>query len=163
MASKVSSAKESLLYPHISRLLTERGYFTVQNLPHGKFSPFEVDILGIKGGPVELFMVEAKLCHVNKAIRQGTARLPYADYVSLAFPQHYAENVYGRLRYVLEAKGIGLIAVGDSAKEMIAPKRSARLKPALKTSILKELYGESLENYNQNNQNPCPQNSLPAI
>lgn len=147
MVNKISSIEESILYPPLIRFLSEKGYQAIQNLPHGKFSPFEVDILGLKEKPIELFMVEAKLCHLNKALRQGIARLPYADYVSLAFPQPYAENVYGRMRYVLEDKGIGLIGVGGSAKEMIAPRRSIKQISTLKISILKELYEGQLNSH----------------
>jgi len=86
--------EEFELYPKVSRLLSDRGYSTYQSFPHGRYSPFEVDILGFKREVEEIFMVEVKLCHINKAVRQGMNRLPYADYVSLAFPQFYADYVY---------------------------------------------------------------------
>jgi hypothetical protein len=130
---------ESALYPMVSRLLSWKGYQTFESFPHGRYSPFEIDILGFKKESSELFMVEVKLRHVNKAFRQGVARLPYADYVSLAFPQTYAEYVYGKFRHELQNKGFGLISINGSAEEMIPPRRSIHLKSLLKDCILKDL------------------------
>lgn len=130
---------ESSLYPIVSRLLSWKGYQTFQSFPHGRYSPFEIDILGFKEESKELFMVEVKLRHVNKAFRQGVARLPYADYVSLAFPQPYADYVYGKFRYALQSKGFGLISINGSAEEVIPPRRSVHQRAFLKDCILKDL------------------------
>jgi len=132
--------EEFELYPKVCRLLSDRGYSTYQSFPHGRYSPFEVDILGFKRDVEEIFMVEVKLCHINKAVRQGMNRLPYSDYVSLAFPQAYADYVYNKFRFSLESKGFGLIAIDGTAKEMIPPKRSTRLKAVFKKSLLREVY-----------------------
>jgi hypothetical protein len=85
-------------------------------------------------------MVEVKLCHINKAVRQGMNRLPYSDYVSLAFPPAYADYVYNKFRFSLESKGFGLIAIDGTAKEIIPPKRSIQLKAVYKKSLLREVY-----------------------
>jgi len=132
--------EEFELYPKVCTLLSEKGYSTYQSFPHGRYSPFEVDILGFKREVEEIFMVEVKLCHINKAVRQGMNRLPYSDYVSLAFPQAYADYVYNKFRLSLESKGFGLIAIDGTAKEMIPPKRSTHLKAVFKKSLLREVY-----------------------
>lgn len=134
-----SDIAESALYPHVSKLLSEMGYLTFQSFQHGRYSPFEIDVLGFKEETCELFMVEAKLCHINKAMRQGMARLPYADYVSLAFPQPYAEYVFGKFRYAFEGKGFGLIAVNGTAEELISPRKSVIQKAVFKECILRDL------------------------
>jgi hypothetical protein len=85
-------------------------------------------------------MVEVKLCHINKSVRQGLNRLPYSDYVSLAFPQAYADYVYKKFRLSLESKGFGLIAIDGTAKEIIPPKRSTTLKAVFKNSLLRDVY-----------------------
>lgn len=132
--------EEASLYPHVSRLLSAKGYFTFQKFPHGKYSPFEVDVLGFKRDIGELYMVEVKLCHINKALRQGSMRLPYADYVSLGFPQAYAEWVYSKFRYSFEEKGFGLIAIDGCAKELIYPRKSVHQKEIYKEYILRDIY-----------------------
>jgi hypothetical protein len=132
--------EEASLYPHVSRLLSDKGYFTFQKFPHGKYSPFEVDVLGFKKEINELYMVEVKLCHINKALRQGSMRLPYADYVSLGFPQAYAEWVYSKFRPAFEQKGFGLIAINGCAKELIFPRKSVRQKQIYKEFILRDIY-----------------------
>jgi hypothetical protein len=124
----------------VCTFLSNRGYSTYQSFPHGRYSPFEVDILGFKANVDELFMVEVKLCHINKALRQGMNRLPYSDYVSLAFPQAYANYVYNKFRLSLESKGFGLIAIDGTAKEIIPPKRSTYLNAVFKRSLLIEVH-----------------------
>jgi len=132
--------EEFELYPKVCRLLSDRGYSTYQSFPHSRYSPFEVDVLGFKADSEELFMVEVKLCHINKALRQGLNRLPYSDYVSLAFPQAYADYVYNKFRLSLESKGFGLITIDGTAKEIIPPKRSTSLKAIFKRSLLRDVY-----------------------
>jgi hypothetical protein len=132
--------EEFELYPKVCQLLSDKGYYTYQSFPHSRYSPFEVDVLGFKADLEELFMVEVKLCHINKALRQGLNRLPYSDYVSLAFPQAYADYVYNKFRLSLESKGFGLITIDGTAKEIIAPKRSTALKAVYKKSFLREVY-----------------------
>jgi len=132
--------EEFELYPKVCRLLSDRGYSTYQSFPHGRYSPFEVDVLGFKADSEELFMVEVKLCHINKALRQGMNRLPYSDYVSLAFPQAYADYVYNKFRLSLKSKGFGLIAIDGTAKEIIPPKRSTSLKAVFKRILLRDVY-----------------------
>ena len=131
---------EEALYPHVSRLLSARGYSTFLKFPHGRYSPFEIDVLGFKRDLCELYMVEVKLCHINKALRQGSVRLPYADYVSLAFPQAYAEWVYSKFRSAFEDKGFGLMAIDGCAKDLILPKRSIHKKEIYKEYILRDIY-----------------------
>jgi hypothetical protein len=134
--------EEASLYPHVSRLLSAKGYSTFQQFPHGKYSPFEVDVLGFKRDICELYMVEVKLCHINKALRQGATRLPYADYVSLAFPQAYAEWVYSKFRFAFEEKGFGLIAIDGCAKELIFPRKSVHQREIYKEYILRDIYSK---------------------
>ena len=112
----------------------------MQSFPHGRYSPFEVDILGFKRASCELYMVEVKLCHINKALRQGIARLPYADYVSLAFPEAYAQYVNKKFKQELRDQGFGLIAIDGGAKELITPRRSLRQNSLYKEYILRGVY-----------------------
>lgn len=112
----------------------------MQSFPHGRYSPFEVDILGYKRDSGELYMVEVKLCHINKALRQGIARLPYSDFVSLAFPEAYAHYVHKKFRSELQDKGFGLISIDGTAKELILPRKSPRLQTLYKETILRDVY-----------------------
>ena len=132
--------EESVLYPRVCQLLSRKGYTTMQCFPHGRYSPFEVDILGYKRDSGELYMVEVKLCHINKALKQGMARLPYSDFVSLAFPDAYAQYVSTKFRRDLQEKGFGLISIDGTAKELIAPRKSTRLKSLYKECIMRDVY-----------------------
>jgi len=132
--------EESVLYPRVCQLLSRKGYTTMQSFPHGRYSPFEVDILGYKRDSGELYMVEVKLCHINKALRQGMARLPYSDFVSLAFPEAYAQYVSSKFRRELQEKGFGLISIDGTAKELISPRKSTRLKSLYKECIMRDVY-----------------------
>ncbi len=68
------------------------------------------------------------------------ARLPYSDFVSLAFPEAYAQYVSTKFRSELKEKGFGLISIDGTAKELIPPKKSTRLKSLYKECILRDVY-----------------------
>jgi hypothetical protein len=126
--------RESEMREPVKAFLMERGFF-----PAVEFCLHGCGITDIVAGSYaaregrkipklwEVVAVELKLTTFSEVLRQAKRNKHHCDWSFIAMPDDRIAKMRPMTHYALRSEGIGLLSVGDSVVEVLAPERGSGL------------------------------------